>query len=204
MLDRALIKAVSGGLQWIATGLIHKGVKADMVSWTGFLIGMASVPLIITQNYHWALVCIGLNRLADGLDGTIARLTKPTDRGAFLDISLDFLFYSAIPLGFAIAAPEKNALAATVLIYSFVGTGCTFLAFAVMAAKRGLTSTRYPHKGFYYLGGLTEATETILVFVLMCLFPDWFPILAYGFTGLCAITIFTRIVAGYYNFSDKE
>lgn len=53
--DRALIKAVSGGLQWIATGLIHKGVKADMVSWTGFLIGMASVPLIITQNYHWAL-----------------------------------------------------------------------------------------------------------------------------------------------------
>lgn len=87
MLDRALIKAVSGGLQWIATALIHKGVKADMVSWAGFLIGMAAVPLIITQNYHWALVCIGLNRLADGLDGTIARLTKPTDRGAFRYLS---------------------------------------------------------------------------------------------------------------------
>lgn len=204
MLDRTVIKAVSGSLQYLATGLIHKGIKADMVSWTGFLIGMTSVPLIITQNYHWALVCIGLNRLADGLDGTIARRTAPTDRGAFLDISLDFLFYSAIPLGFAIADPGQNALAATVLIYSFVGTGCTFLAFAVIAAKRGLTSTRYPHKGFYYLGGLTEATETIFVFALMCLFPAWFSIFAYGFACLCAITILTRLVAGWFNFSDKK
>ena len=82
------------------------------------------------------------------------------------------------------------------LIYAFVGTGSTFLAFAVIAAKRGLTSTAYPGKGFYYLGGLTEASETIAAFTAMCLFPAWFPTLAWGFAALCALTTTTRIVTG--------
>jgi len=149
----------------------------------------------------WALFFILLNRLFDGLDGTVARLTEPTDRGGFLDIVLDFLFYSSIPLGFAIASPDSNALAAATLIYAFIGTGCSFLAFAIIAAKREMDSTDYPDKGFYYLGGLTEATETIAVFALMCLFPSWFYMLAYGFAALCFLTTFLRIRAGMEMFN---
>lgn len=203
MLDRHLISAVHQPLQKIASGLISAGVTADQMTVAGFIIGITAVPLIITGHTLWALFCILLNRLADGLDGTMARLSGPTDRGAFLDSVFDFLFYSAIPLAFAFAAPEQNALAAATLIYSFVGTCCSFLAFAVLAAKRGITSTEYPHKGFYYLGGLTEATETILLFAVMCLFPGWFPVLAYGFAVLCLLTIISRIAAGIRIFTPE-
>ena len=201
MLDRQLITAARQPLQKIASGLISSGITANQMTVAGFIAGLTAVPLIITGHMLWALVSILLNRLADGLDGTMARLTGPTDRGAFLDSVFDFLFYSAIPLAFAFAAPEQNALAAAALIYSFVGTCCSFLAFAVLAAKRGITSTKYPDKGFYYLGGLTEGTETILLFVVMCLFPAWFPLLAYGFAVLCLLTIISRIATGIQVFT---
>ncbi|MBB6056257.1 CDP-alcohol phosphatidyltransferase family protein [Tolumonas osonensis] len=196
MFDRQLITAARQPLQKIASGLLASGITANQMTVAGFIAGLTAVPLIITGHTIWALLSILLNRLADGLDGTMARLTGPTDRGAFLDSVFDFLFYSAIPLAFAFAAPEQNALAAATLIYSFVGTGCSFLAFAVLAAKRGITSMEYPDKGFYYLGGLTEGTETILLFVVMCLFPAWFPVLAYGFAALCLLTIISRIATG--------
>ena len=171
MLDRAVLAFLQRPIQSTARRICQLGLRADQVTWLGFLFGACAVPMIIWHQMEWALVFIGLNRLADGLDGAMARHTQATDRGAFLDITLDFLFYSAIPLAFAIANPADNALPAAVLIYSFIGTGCSFLAFAILAGKRGLSSSAYPTKGFYYLGGLTEATETILLFIFMCVFP---------------------------------
>ena len=204
MLDRFLNAALQRPLQRIATGLVALGLRANQMTWAGFVVGLTAIPLIALGHADWALLSIGLNRLADGLDGAMARLTRPTDLGAFLDISLDFLFYASIPLAFVLADPAGNGLAGAMLIYSFIGTGCTFLAFAVLAAKRGTTSTAYPAKGFYYLGGLTESTETMAVFVLMCLLPPWFDLLAFGFTGLCALTTVTRIAAGMAVFKSEK
>jgi hypothetical protein len=82
------------------------------------------------------------------------------------------------------------------LLAAFVGTGSSFLAFAVLAERRGLASAAFPHKGFYYLGGLTEASETLLCFVLMCLWPQHFALFAQGFAVLCVLTTVTRIVGG--------
>ncbi|MGI9153204.1 MAG: CDP-alcohol phosphatidyltransferase family protein, partial [Rubrivivax sp.] len=149
------------------------------------------------QAFAAGLVLLLVSRLLDGLDGAVARLTRPTDRGAFLDITLDFLFYASIPLAFAWADPGRNALAAATLLAAFVGTGSTFLAFAVLAERRGLRSTAYPAKGLYYLGGLTEATETLLVFAAMCLWPQAFPLLALAFAGLCGLTMLTRVWFGW-------
>lgn len=196
MFDQALNGALRRPLQRMASRLIALGLRADQMTWVGFALGLTAIPLIALGQPQWAILSIALNRLADGLDGAMARLTQPTDLGAFLDISLDFLFYASIPLAFVMADPGRNGLAGTLLIYSFIGTGCTFLAFAVLAAKRGVSNTAYPGKGFYYLGGLTESTETIAVFVLMCLCPEWFGALAYGFAALCALTTITRIAAG--------
>jgi phosphatidylglycerophosphate synthase len=127
---------------------------------------------------------------------------KPTDRGAFLDIGLDFIFYAAVPLAFAIADARANALAAALLLASFLGTGTSFLAYAILAEKRGLRSTDYPSKSFYYLGGLTEGTETILCFVLMCLWPEHFALFAYVYAAMCAVTTVTRLAAGWQAFKD--
>ena len=204
MLDRALNDRLQRPLQALARWLAVQGVRADHLTWAGFAVGLLAVPLIASGHPRWALLAMALNRLADGLDGTLARLTAPTDRGAFLDITLDFLFYASIPLAFALANPAANGLAAAVLLFAFMGTASSFLAFAVLAARRGLTSTAYPRKGFYYLGGLTEATETLTVFTLMCLVPAWFVPLALGFAALCALTTATRVVAGWQAFGPGE
>lgn len=204
MFDRALNTTLHRPLQRLAIGMVALGLRADQMTWAGFVVGLLAVPLIALDYSQWAILCILLNRLADGLDGAMARQTRPTDRGAFLDISLDFLFYAAIPLAFALASPMRNGLPSAILIYSFIGSGCTFLAFAVLAAKRGMDSVAYPNKGFYYLGGLTESTETIAVFVLMCVMPEWFIALAYGFSALCALTTVTRIAAGIQVFKSEK
>ena len=167
----------------------------------GAAIGLSALPLLAMQCYGWALTLILSNRLLDGVDGTIARIKGPTDRGAFLDSVCDFLFYAAVPLGFALADPVSNALPAAVLLASFIGTATTFLAFAVAAANRGMLSPSYPNKGFYYLGGLTEGTETILLFCVMCLWPQHFAWLAYGFAVACAITTATRLFFGVRSLS---
>ena len=196
MLDRAAIAILKPPLEAGAKWLVRRGVGADAVTLAGFAIGTAAAVAIGLGHFHWGLALLLTSRVADGLDGAIARLTQATDRGAYLDITLDFLFYASIPLAFALADPAMNALPAAVLLAAFIGTGSSFLAFAALAAKRRLESLAYPEKGLYYLGGLTEATETLACFALMCLWPEHFGWWAYGFAALCALTIVTRIVSG--------
>ncbi len=183
-----------------AARLGARGISADQVTLAGFGFGLLAALMIAAGQPQAALVPLLVNRAFDGIDGALARMTGATERGAFLDISLDFVFYAAIPLGFAVAAPEANGLAAAVLLAAFTTTGTSFLAFAVMAEKRGLKSTAYPSKSFYYLGGLTEGTETILCFAAMCLWPQHFAVFAYGYAALCALTAATRLFAGWKMF----
>lgn len=202
MIDAVILPAQRRLLASPARMLASRGVSADHITLVGFALGVLTVPALAFGAYGVALVLMAMNRLADGLDGAVARETVPTDRGAFLDISLDFLFYALFPLGFALADPAENALPAAVLIAAFVGTGSSFLAYAVIAAKRGKTAARYPMKGIHYLGGLTEGFETIAIFAAMCLFPSAFPLLAYLFAAACALTTGFRWQRGWLTFTD--
>ena len=197
MIDAALIPLQRRALTPLARALSARGISADAVTLIGFALGMLALPALANQAYALALALIIANRLLDGLDGAIARQTQPSDRGAFLDIALDFLFYAAVPLGFALADPDANALAAAVLIAAFVGTGTSFLAFAIIAAQRGMRPAAYPTKGIFYLGGLTEGAETIGLFVLICLLPQHFSVIAYGFAIACALTTASRLWQGW-------
>lgn len=181
----------------MAGGLHDRGVRPDTVTVVGFCLGLLVVPLVATGHFMLALAALLLNRLADGLDGELARKGHPTEAGSFLDITLDFVFYALFPIGFAIYDPAANALPAAVLVCSFVGTGASFLAFATQAQKRGIVSPNFSYKGLYYLNGLAEGTETIIFFVLMCLFPAYFVPLAWVFATICAITAINRIFFGY-------
>jgi phosphatidylglycerophosphate synthase len=203
MIDRHLHPALRRLLNPVGASLARAGVSADGVSVAGFALGMLAALALAAGAYAAALGLILANRLADGLDGAVARAAGPTDRGAFLDVALDFAFYAAVPVGFALADPAANALPAAVLLAAFVGTGSSFLAFAVIAERRGLAAEDYPTKGLYYLGGLTEGFETIAVFVAMCLLPHAFPLLAYGFAAACAATTLTRWAAGWRAFRDR-
>lgn len=200
MLDATLRPLIDPPLNYVGERLSKAGVTANTVTVAGFLIGMGAVPALAFDQPLLALAAIALNRLSDGLDGAVARHSRPTDAGGYLDIVFDFIFYSAVPLGFALMAPQENALAAAFLIFSFVGTGCSFLAYAIVAAKRGLSTEIRGRKSFYYLGGLTEGTETIAFLFLVCLLPGWFPELAYIFGALCWVTTASRVWAGWGTF----
>jgi phosphatidylglycerophosphate synthase len=197
MLDRFAITLLRPPVTAAAKVLVRAGVGANSITVVGFAIGLFAAILIANSAYLTGATALFISRICDALDGAVARQTHSTDAGGFLDIALDFLFYASIPLAFAVANPGANALAAATLLAAFVGTSSSFLAFATLAAKRGLTSLDYPDKSFYCLGGLTEATETLACFAAMCLWPQHFALLAYSFSALCAITIATRIGWGW-------
>jgi phosphatidylglycerophosphate synthase len=201
MLDRYATVLIRPPIAATARLLVRAGLGANTITVVGFLIGVLAAILIANGAYLAGAMAIFASRLCDGLDGAVARLTQATDAGGFLDIALDFLFYASIPLAFAIGNPTEHALPAAVLLAAFIGTGSSFLAFAVLAAKRGLQDLATPGKSFYFLGGLTEATETLAFFIAMCLWPAHFDVLAYAFAALCGITIATRIWWGWKAFS---
>ncbi|WP_394128299.1 CDP-alcohol phosphatidyltransferase family protein [Vibrio hepatarius] len=203
MLDRFSIKVIRWPLSQCAALIDKTGVSANQVTIFGFVLGFMTFPSLIAEQYTLALVFIVLNRVCDGLDGALARIQGITDAGGFLDISLDFLFYSLIPFGFVLANPEQNAIAGAFLIFSFIGTGSSFLAFATMAGKRGIDNPVYKHKSLYYMSGLTEGTETIGCFIAFCLFPQHFAIIAYVFGAACWFTTFTRIYSGFHTLHDE-
>ncbi|MDD2844443.1 MAG: CDP-alcohol phosphatidyltransferase family protein [Rhodoferax sp.] len=200
MFDRSVSQMMAPAIQRLAHQSRRLGLSANQLTLLGFLLGLFAALLIAFGAYLAGAVFILVSRLLDALDGAVARLTQATDAGGFLDIALDFVFYASIPLAFAFSDPARNALPAAVLLAAFIGTGSSFLAFAVMAAKRGLRNLATPNKSFYFLGGLTEASETLLCFVAMCVWPGQFIELAYGFAALCSITTVTRIWWGWKAF----
>ena len=200
MLDSFAQRLIEPVLSRVARRLVALKVTANQLTLAGFAIGLLAAALIAQSAYGAGLVLLLVSRLCDGLDGAVARQTQPTDRGGFLDITLDFIFYAAVVLAFALADPAANALAAAALLAGFMGTGSSFLAFAVMAAKRQMSQHRAGAKSFYFLGGLTEGTETLGFFVAMCLWPAQFALLAWVFAGLCAVTTAARVVSGYKAF----
>jgi phosphatidylglycerophosphate synthase len=197
MLDTRLRRLIDPPLDRIGAMLARRGVGADTLTLVGFIFGLLAMVSVTVEAYAAALLLLAANRIADGLDGAVARRTRPTDLGGFLDIVLDFIVYAGLVFAFAVADPVANAWAAAFLLFAFIGTGSSFLAFAVMAAKRRISTELRGPKSFYYLGGLTEGTETILFLILVCLLPDWFAGLAIAFGVLCWLTTVGRVAEGY-------
>jgi phosphatidylglycerophosphate synthase len=201
VLDGWARRRLDPALRTAAASLAEARITADAVTIVSCLIGLGAALAISQGAFLVGLVLILLSRLGDGLDGAIARIHGITDRGGFLDIVLDFVFYGAIPMGFVLANPSANAIAGAVLIFSFYVNGSSFLAFAVMAQKRGISSDRRGVKSLFFTTGLAEASETLIVFVAMCLLPGWFAIIAYVFAALCFYTALSRIVLAWRSFS---
>ena len=201
MFDAQLRPLVDRVLDPVGALVARTGVTANQISFAGFALGLGAAVAVAFGAGTAAVLLIIANRLLDGLDGAVARSTGSTDLGAYLDITLDFLFYSAVPFAFAVADPA-NATATAFLIFSFVGTGSSFLAFAIIAQKRGISTEIRGKKGFFYLGGLTEGSETIIFLLVVAFWPDLFVPLAWVFGCLCWITTVTRVRYAIDRFSD--
>jgi phosphatidylglycerophosphate synthase len=194
VLDGWLRRRIDPALDRLGEILARLGLGADVITVAGFAVGVGAWAALAFRWYGVALTLIVANRIADGLDGAVARRRGATDLGGYLDIVLDFFFYAGVPFFFAVGQPEV-ALPAAFLVFAFVGTGSSFLAFAAVAARRGLTTEARGRKSIYYLGGITEGAETIGLFLAVCIWPDWFAVLAWVFGGLCWLTAAGRVAA---------
>ena len=194
MLDAKLRPLIDGPLNRAGAALADRGISANEVTGFALFMGLVAAGLIAAGLPGvLALVPLAISRLADGLDGAVARATEKTDLGGLLDIVGDFAFYAAIPLGFALRDPG-NAVAASFLLAAFYINGASFLGFAIMAEKRGITTEAQGKKSLYYSAGLLEGTETIGFFVALCLWPDAFRPLAVVFGLLCLFTTGARLM----------
>lgn len=191
MFDAKLRPLIDPPLNAIGGALARAGISANALTFTGLTIGLCGAAAIALGQVWLGLALIIANRVLDGLDGAVARASSPTPLGGYFDIVADFAFYVSVPVGFGILASD-NTLPALVLVASFVLTGVSFLAFAVIAAERGEETKAHGKKSFFYSTGLAEGTETIAVFIAMCAFPAWFAAIAYGYAALCVLTVFQR------------
>lgn len=199
MFDAPLRPLIDPPLNRLGHALAGWGIGANAITLAGMAVGLAAGFAIAVGHVGIGLVLILINRLLDGLDGAVARATRLSDFGGYLDIVADFVFYVAVPVGFAVL-DGTNRLPAAVLLASFTLTGTSFLAFATMAAKRGLETTAHGRKSFFYNTGLAEGTETIVVFVMMCLWPSHFGQIALFFAALCIATVFQRTLVARAHF----
>ncbi|WP_405109658.1 CDP-alcohol phosphatidyltransferase family protein [Phaeobacter sp. BS52] len=170
------------------------GISANQVTLLGLALGLLSAGMIACGLFALALLPLLLSRLADGLDGAVARASGPSDFGGYLDITCDFLFYGAVPLAFVLADPGQNAVAGAFLLMTFYVNGTSFLGYAVLAEKHKMKSTARGVKTLYFTGGLLEGAETIGFFVLLCLLPAWFAPMAWVFGALCLVTASSRVL----------
>ena len=201
MLDTPIRARIDPLLLRMGRWMSERGATPNGVTLGAFALGIAAAAAISFETYALGLVLLLLSRRGDGLDGWVARASdRQSDFGGFLDIVLDFAFYGAIPFGFALADPGSNAVPAAFLVLTFYINGASFLAYAQMAEKRG--TPERGTKSLLYSTGWAEATETIVVFVLACVAPTWFPWLAWGFGAVCLYTAFSRIMLAREAFRD--
>ncbi|QDY71484.1 CDP-alcohol phosphatidyltransferase family protein [Qingshengfaniella alkalisoli] len=204
MLDKHARIFIDPPLNRLGGILAASGVKADMVTAAGLVLGLLSAAVIALGAPGWALLPLLASRFADGLDGAVARATQRTDFGGYFDIAADFLFYGAVPMGFVWLDPAQNGAAGAFLLTSFYFNGSSFLGFAILAERRKMESDARGLKSLYFTGGLLEGTETIVFFILLCLLPQWFAPLAWLFGTLCFITASSRILLAYRLFSHDH
>lgn len=173
MIDKALRAPKETLLTPLMRGPLRR-LHPTTVTIGAAVVGVAAAAAAWQGAYLLALGLWAANRVLDGLDGTLARITgQQSDLGAYLDIVLDHVAYVAVPLGLALAAGTPAAyLALALLLASFYVNGATWMYLAALLEKRSvgaqargeLTTVTMPT-------GLVEGAETVVLYTLFLLFP---------------------------------
>ena len=160
----------------------------------GLVPGLGAALAAATGHSFLAVGLWLLNRLIDGLDGTLARQQgRQSDLGGYIDLLADFVVYAAVPVGLAVHHDSRAAwVAVCVLLASFYVNTISWSYLSAIAERRRamaadrLTSIELP-------GGLVEGAETVVFFTAMLLLPTWTPVLCWVMAVAVAVTILQRL-----------
>ena len=209
MLDRSLRSLLARPLDAGAAVIDRPGVTPDGLTVTGLVLGLASAATAALQLWWISLALWLLSRIADGLDGTLARRRRaraqalgetpsPPHAGGFLDITADFVVYGATVVGVAVGssaqfdAPWWPFL---LVLFVYYVNGTAFLAFSSIAERAGRTLD--DGRSLSFLGRIAEGTETIAVHALWLILPFCAWQIALVWSAFVAVSAVQRIVAGY-------
>lgn len=193
MFDAGVRRVLAPTLDAVAGRLVSAGVSALTLTITGWVAGVAACVAAGLGWWPAALALWLLNRLLDGLDGPVARRRGATDLGGFLDIVADFSVYAGFVVGVAVAVPDAR-VACLALLTAYYVSGAALLALSSLLDKRGPDGG--DGRSLRLAGGVAEGTETVVVYVLFCLFPGSAALIAWVFAAAVAVTAAQRIALG--------
>lgn len=160
-----------------------------------FFVGLLCAATAAVGNYWLALILWLVNRVLDGLDGEVARLSnKQNDWGGYTDILCDFVIYALVPFALAWSLKTPGALfAVAFLLVTFYVNAASWLVLSALLEKRQDRNLEPSLTSITFTGGLIEGTETIIFYALFLLFPPLAPYLMSAMALLVIITIFQRL-----------
>lgn len=165
------------------------------LSVAGLAFGVGAAVALWQQSYAAGFALWFLNRVFDGLDGTVARARGvQSDFGGYLDIVIDFIVYALIPVGLALGRPsEAVTMSLIFLLVTYYVNAASWMYLAAILEKRNLsrgdklTTITMPT-------GIIGGTETILFYTVFILFPTHL-VWLFGLMGtLILVTILQRLV----------
>ncbi len=204
MLDAAARRVLDVPLARLAAALDRPVISPDRLTAANLLLGVGSAVAAALQAWLPALGLWLLCRLADGLDGPLARRRAarggPADAGAggFFDITADFVVYGSTVVGVAIGATAGHGagwLPFLLVLLAYYVNGTAFLAFSSIAERAGRRLD--DGRSLSFLGGLAEGTETVLVHSLWLLLPASAEPIAWAWAAVVAVGAAHRAWSGY-------
>jgi len=184
--------------------VVAKYLTATQLTLAGLFCGFVSFFLFCFDLPELGQLFWWLNRLFDGIDGEVARVSKSeSDFGAYLDIICDFSVYAILPIGIVFGQSDVSREGFLALGFLegayFVNAGSLFLLSSIVE-KRGFgrkvtgekTSVSFPR-------GIIEGGETMVFYFLFIMFRDQVTFLFTLFGSLVTLTILHRLHWAYKN-----
>ncbi len=161
----------------------------------GLVPGVWAAVAAADGAFSLAFVLWLVNRLFDGLDGTLARTQgRQSDFGAYADIHADFVVYAAIPLGVAFHVDATGHWVATaILLATFYLNTVSWAYLSALLERRNradtdaLTSITMPP-------GLVEGAETIVLYCALLALPAHATTIVWVMAAAVTVTVGHRLV----------
>ncbi|MDZ7883643.1 MAG: CDP-alcohol phosphatidyltransferase family protein [Mycobacterium sp.] len=201
MIDNYLRAKLEAPLDRCASALDRPAITPDRITAAGLVLGLGSAVAAGLQLWWLALVLWLASRIADGLDGPLARRRatgSDSGAGGFFDITADFVVYGTTVVGVAVGATagyDAPWWPFLLVLLTYYINGTAFLAFSSIAERNGRQID--DGRSLSFLGGLAEGAETIAVHSLWLLLPAISWQIAVVWAALVAVSAGQRIIAGY-------
>ena len=123
--------------------LIFCKLSPNAITVLSFLTGILSGLFVSIGQPILAIIFLWTSGLFDVLDGTVARLTKNSQKiGAYIDLISDRVVESAVIFGFAIFAPQ-HYLAYIIFLIAVMMHFSTFIVAGTLFENKGPKSIHY-------------------------------------------------------------